>query len=1017
MPQSSKPYWPAMQAPTIEALLANKDQLPAHIKARLAELLAERDRLAQIAAARTGFMDYTKYVWPNFIPGAHHAKMAAAFERVARGECKRLIINMAPRHALTTTTHIPTTAGMKTMASISPGDYVFGPDGVPTQVLGKSEVFKNRQLYRVWTDDGAYVDTDGEHLWTVRLDGTDTPGTTLTTQMLLERQDRGCAQPSLPVLERPLQCIVRGENIYADSASVVGVSRHIRVEKLSTTGSTQCIRVEREDGLFLAGDGYICTHNTKSEFASYLLPSWYLGLFPEKKVIQASNTGELAVGFGRKVRNLVDSDPYKDIFPGTELRADSKAAGRWATSKGGEYFAIGVGGTVTGKGADCAYFLSKIRTKRGILPLNYVRVGDYVYGYDHTQEKFVWTPVRAVSTQFKPELVNVGGVWLTPEHRVFSTRGYAPAAEVRDVAVRQVRERFSEGEEGSRARGSQAWSERQGVLFRGVLPPHQVAEGLFVRKPESPTCGWVQDMLPRWETCHPDMQHVQQGVQAAAVRAQEDGGSAWRQCARVLLKKLLRGVSNDTPGPLSRGHRVLQHLRKSYDQWAKVLFNGLLYNPEEARRPAALQQGLELAENGYEAPGSRDVRELREGEAAYGGSPHRPRRDQQQDEQFDPALRAVPQPLSSSVFGTCAADLAPLLHGEGFRVVDIQTGTGNFLADEVLVHNCLIIDDPHSEQEATLAESDPTIYDKAYEWYTSGPRQRLQPGGAIIIVMTRWSRKDLTGEVLKASAQRGGEEWDVIEFPAILPSGNPLWPEFWPLAELEALRQELPNHKWMAQYQQNPTSETAAIVKREWWSMWDEDKPPHCEFTLMSWDTAFEKHNRADYSACTLWGVFYRADASGVAQANIILLNAFRRRMEFPELKKSAIEQYTTWEPDSTIVEKKASGAPLIYELRAMGIPVQEFTPTRGNDKIARLNAVSDLFASGRVWAPRTHWAEEVMDEVASFPGGDNDDYVDSTSMALMRFRQGGFIRTLLDEDDNDEGLRTRALMNAQPYY
>jgi predicted phage terminase large subunit-like protein len=232
------------------------------------------------------------------------------------------------------------------------------------------------------------------------------------------------------------------------------------------------------------------------------------------------------------------------------------------------------------------------------------------------------------------------------------------------------------------------------------------------------------------------------------------------------------------------------------------------------------------------------------------------------------------------------------------------------------------------------------------------------------------------------------------------------------LVELEALKNELPHSKWMAQYQQNPTSETTAIVKREWWKVWEHDDPPWCEFTLMSWDTAFEKNNRADYSACTTWGVFYQEDDTGTPQANIILLNAFRDRMEFPELKKRAIEEYHEWGPDSVIIEKKATGAPLIYEMRAMGIPVQEFTPSRGNDKISRLNAVSDLFASGRVWVPNTHWAEEVIEEVASFPAGEHDDYVDSVSLAMMRFRRGGYIRTLLDEEDELQPFRRR-----QPAY
>jgi predicted phage terminase large subunit-like protein len=478
----------------------------------ISEILEELNTRHLRVKAQEDFMVFVQEMWPNFIHGRHHVKMARAFERVARGECKRLIINMPPRH-------------------------------------------------------------------------------------------------------------------------------------------------------------------TKSEFASYLLPSWFFGRFPGKKIIQTSHTAELAVGFGRKVRNLVDSANYKRIFPALDLQSDSKAAGRWNTNFGGEYFAIGIGGAVTGKGADI-----------------------------------------------------------------------------------------------------------------------------------------------------------------------------------------------------------------------------------------------------------------------------------------------------------------------------------------------LIIDDPHSEQEAAMAQTNPEIYDKTYEWYTSGPRQRLQPGGSIVMVMTRWSKRDLTGQVVKAAAQRSGEEWEVIEFPAILPSGKPLWPEFWSLAELQALKEELPNGKWMAQYMQQPTSDVSAIVKREWWKVWEHDHPPPCEFIIQSWDTAFLKSERADYSACTTWGVFYKDDDTGRSRANIILLNAFKKRMEFPELKQRAMEEFKEWEVDSLIVEAKAAGSPLIFELRSMGIPVQEFTPSKGNDKIARLNAVADIFASGHVWVPNTHWAEELIEEVASFPSGEHDDLVDSMTQALLRYRRGGFIQLASDEAEEERTYRRKAV-------
>jgi predicted phage terminase large subunit-like protein len=254
--------------------------------------------------------------------------------------------------------------------------------------------------------------------------------------------------------------------------------------------------------------------------------------------------------------------------------------------------------------------------------------------------------------------------------------------------------------------------------------------------------------------------------------------------------------------------------------------------------------------------------------------------------------------------------------------------------------------------------------------------------------------------------ERDGDEWEVINLPAILPTGNPLWPEFWSLDELEKLRNELPISKWSAQYQQDPSSEEGALVKREWWQIWEDERPPACDFVIQSWDTAFTKNERSDYSACTTWGVFYKNEDPN--DAHIILLDALKERLEFPELKKRAMEMYTEWEPDAFIVEAKASGAPLIFELRSMGIPVQEFTPTRGNDKISRVNSVADMFASGKVWAPRKRWAEEVIEEMAAFPNSDHDDLVDSATQALLRFRKGGFIRLQSDEPDEQRYFKSR---------
>ena len=313
----------------------------------------------------------------------------------------------------------------------------------------------------------------------------------------------------------------------------------------------------------------------------------------------------------------------------------------------------------------------------------------------------------------------------------------------------------------------------------------------------------------------------------------------------------------------------------------------------------------------------------------------------------------------------------------------------------------LIIDDPHSEQDAMSK----TALESAYEWYTSGPRQRLQPGGKIVLVMTRWSQKDLTGMLIKNQTEAKADQWHVVEFPAIMDHGSkpkPVWPEYWKLDELEKVQATLPVAKWNAQWMQNPTAEEGAILKREWWRKYTGEEIPQLQHVIQSYDTAFLKKETADYSAITTWGIFYPSEDEG---ANLILLDAIKGRYEFPELRRLALEQYEYWKPESVIVEAKASGLPLTYELRKMDIPVMNFTPSKGNDKHARVNSVAPLFESGMIWCPEQKFADDVMEECAAFPYGDHDDLVDSTTQALMRFRQGGLIdhpEDYVDEPQNN---------------
>ena len=376
-------------------------------------------------------------------------------------------------------------------------------------------------------------------------------------------------------------------------------------------------------------------------------------------------------------------------------------------------------------------------------------------------------------------------------------------------------------------------------------------------------------------------------------------------------------------------------------------------------------------------------------------------------------------------------------------------GVGSALAGRGA--HLLLVDDPHNEQDIINGNLD--VFDKAYEWFTYGARTRLMPQGRIAVIQTRWHMDDLTGRLTKDMTQNHlADQYEVIEFPAVLEVDvpdeekpgktkvveKPLWPEFFDLDALYRTKASMPVFQWNAQYQQNPTAEEGSIIKREWWQPWYPEQPPQCEYIIMTLDAAAEANNRADFSAFTVWGVFlyeggqfaremtksgdrrdeggftYTKELLGVPDTyNIILLNAAKRRLEFPELKDFAWEMYNEWSPDAFIVEKKSSGTPLYQELRRTGMLLQEYTPTRGttnnpNTKMARLNSVADIVRSGLVWAPQTRWAEEVIEEVAGFPFMSHDDLVDTMIMALMRFRQGGFITLPTDEPEEERYFKQR---------
>jgi predicted phage terminase large subunit-like protein len=729
----------------------------------------------------------------------------------------------------------------------------------------------------------------------------------------------------------------------------------------------------------------LAPRHSKSEFASYLLPAWFMGNHPEKKIIQATHTAELAVDFGRKVRNLIKDESFQSVFPDVGLRADSTAAGRWNTTANGVYFAVGVGGAIAGKGADLFIIddphalplNTEVPTPLGFKTIEELKVGDEVFGPDGVPVKIlaksdVWKnrKLYRLTTDDGEEVMCDGGhLWTYHSATALKNQHILKTKTARELATwdkpnkpylpRHWPTQYPEAELLVDPYILGAWL-GDGTTGLGRMTSHP-DDSLFMRG-EFEKAGYETTTLK-------DVYSF--GVLKLRAQLRDLGILYSKKIPENYLTSsinqrmaLLQGLM-DTDGNVTKDGEcsfnntnqtlVLQfrQILHSLGVKAKILF----YQDSRVNHSTIYRVNFKLG---------NCCRMPRKNERTYTPTDKRRRSFTVTETEEFSDVQCITVDRPDGLF----------LVGRGY----------------VVTHN--------SEQEAIQAAHDPKVFEKVYEWYSSGPRQRLQPNAAIVVVQTRWGVGDLTGRLVQASIDRGdGDQWEVIELPAILPSGEPMWPAFWSKPALEALKAELPASKWNAQYQQQPTSEEGAIIKREWWRRWDKKRLPNCEYIIIASDTAFTKNNRSDYSAFTVWGVFENENEGG---SNIIMLDAWKDRLEFPDLKAKAIEIYKEWEPDTFLIEAKASGLPLIHELRQAGVMVSEFTPTRASgDKVMRANSISDIFASGVVWAPTGNWANEVIEECAAFPVGAHDDYVDTVIMALMRYRQGGLLRLPSDDEDD----------------
>lgn len=785
----------------------------------------------------------------------------------------------------------------------------------------------------------------------------------------------------------------------------------------------------------------------KSQMISIYFPAWYIGRHPDHKVIMASHTADLAVDMARKVRNLMQTQEYKSIFPGVAIAADAKAAGKWNTTKGGEVFAAGVGGALAGRGGhlcvvddplseqdlkagntsslDVTYewFRAGLRTRLmpggricvlhcltgGTLvrlasgedkPIRDVRPGDMVVSYKdskYTAAKVIGWSNQGLDRVYTVALKSgniIRGNWKHPllvsfhgEEKWVTLKNLTPGMQLVSTKVAQTRRIPRPFEGCAKAATTKSGKKRRplgGCSFESSIRSISVLlKGALT--------------LPR----------LQQNP------ARASSATAWSGITKSTLTP--QGVLSGTTG----NGRVKFVLQKAVAALCrpKVFAVSVGVKPTttrarpKARTTAQLNGVTRISKCNTESPGqlTTGCLQSKEGSVRYAGS-----------------LRMTETlPLS----GKCGGSpwITAMLPERFVRycVTPAISWLKNATRQIYYGRQLRILSATFDEVVSVTIGGDEEVFDIQVE----GTESFLANG--VVSHNTRWHARDLIGRLVKDAAMNpDADQYEVFEFPAILDTPNPvadptaldfdpeapatiqksLWPEQWSLESLLRTKASMPAWQWNAQYMQTPTAQEAAVIKRDDIRWWPDKEPPKVDFTVQGWDTALTTKERSDYSVCQTWGVWTTDE--GVT--NVILLNRVKGKYEFPELKKVAFEQAKEWQPDSLIIETKASGQPLVDELRRSGVFVQEYSPGKGQDKLARMNAISDMYASHQVWFPETRWATEVVEELVAFPSGEHDDECDAMTLCLMRIRKGGLLKLASDHEDPE---RPFAFSQKRAYY
>lgn len=794
--------------------------------------------------------------------------------------------------------------------------------------------------------------------------------------------------------------------------SSVSQLRYVRAAPCESV-PTVCIEVDSDDHTFLAGRTMLPTHNSVRAAGDF--PLWMLTRNPDLRIIVASYGQGLANRNGRGIRNRITANPEL----GLRIAPDNGAVGEWTIDghEGGVY-SVGIGGGITGRACDCISGDMRIESEYGPITAReaFERGVTRILAYDHTTGTPVWRKVEAsrrISGRRVITVITKSGRRLvcTPDHRIHTSRGYVPAGSLRPGET------------------------LVGLVALGGMPPMRQPACGTEAIPTTGNRSWAHALLLRLLRAGRDVRVVEDPEAVSAMwrqdasRASGDlllGSVPVRSTNRACAPQELPAMLDRVP-PKNYADGVLLSLlrqrsaRRSYARHWELAIHYRHLVCEMVSSYASINRGARWGMRGLLEGARADVRSLgaRNDSLSTSRPSHQRGRAGQPGGELDSSLPDLslgsPQVEDDTV--------SVVLDGSdtAVDVYDFQVeGTHNFFAEGILVHNCMIIDDPIKSR----AEADSEIYrDRVWDWWTDEASARLAPGAPVVLILTRWHHADLAGRLI---AQGG---WTVLNIPAQCddPATDPLGRaegEFMVSTrgrtreQWELRKRTAGTRTWASLYQGRPTPDTGNLFPSDGWARYDRPlwlvrddgarivpdamRDPDVEI-IQSWDLAFKDTESSDYVVGQVW-------MRRGTQA--FLLDQIRRRMGFTESCQAMLDMTARWpQAIAKLVEDKANGPAVMNALRAkVGglIPVEP-----EGSKYARAVAITPLVEAHDVVLPDpvavegTAWVTDLTEEARDFPGASHDDTVDGMSQAVHRLLLVPMLagQTLYPEDVLGDGV------------